>query len=300
MKILLTLNKTYRGLPDMGHWYVYEPLKQLGHEVYWYDTVNPEVKNYNKVVEHFKPDLIFCCLTNDRIIASHEPWQEIIRETDSGRTKTFNWFCDDTWRFDKFSSQACHSFNICSTPEPTYVEKYKSVGYENILLGMWHANSEFYSPRPFLERDVDACFIGAPNPSRNNFFKQADVSIEKIFGISNEEMFETHANTKIGINLSANQNDPSGGTQMKQRIFEIAAGASTILTEYHKGIEEFFELDKEIITFEAAEEFKEKINFLSKNDKVTKQIAAAGHQRFLAEHDSKIRLAKILKEIQEI
>ena len=125
MKILLTLNKTYRGLPDSGYWYVYMPLKQLGHEVYWYDTVNPDEKDYSKIIEQFKPDLIFCCVTNDRSIAPHEPWDEITQETKSGRTKTFNWFCDDTWRFDDFSSAACQCFNVCSTPDPRYIEKYK-------------------------------------------------------------------------------------------------------------------------------------------------------------------------------
>ena len=145
MKILLTLNKTYRGMPDAGHWYTYLPLKELGHEVYWYDTVNPPEKySYDKIIEHFKPDLIFCCMTGDRAITPYEPWEHIRRETVTGRTKTFNWFCDDTWRFDKFSKIACSCFTVCSTPEISYVDKYKKIGYNNILLGTWHANSDFY------------------------------------------------------------------------------------------------------------------------------------------------------------
>ena len=300
MKILLTLNKTYRNYPDTGYWYTYRPLIELGHQVYWHDTVNPEVKDYNKVVEHLKPDLIFCCLTGNRAITPYEPWETIRKETASGRTKTFNWFCDDTWRFEGGSSEICWGFTACSTPEPNYVEKYKSIGYENILLASWHANSNFYFPKPFLERDIEASFIGALSPARERFFEQIDVSIEKIFGISNKEMFETHSRTKIGINLSVNQNDPVKGTQMKQRIFEIAAGGGLILSEYHDGIEEFFDIDKEIITFKTPEEFKEKINFLSKNESVVRRVAKNGHKRFLAEHDSKIRLAKLLKEIKEI
>ena len=130
MKILLTLNRTYRGLPDTGYWYVYLPLKQLGHEVYWYDTVDPEQKNYSKIIETFKPDLIFCCMTGNPHITPHEPWEPIKKETDSGRTKTFNWFCDDTWRFDSFSNNACQYFNICSTPDPNYIIRVKMFSHD--------------------------------------------------------------------------------------------------------------------------------------------------------------------------
>ena len=111
MKILLTLNKAHRGHPDSNQWYVKQPLENLGHNVYQYDTVkgHPDDKPYSQIIEEFKPDLIFCMMTGDAGIAPKEPWPEIQRETNLGRTTTFNWFCDDTWRFDSFSSLACSS-----------------------------------------------------------------------------------------------------------------------------------------------------------------------------------------------
>jgi len=287
-------------MPDTGYWYTYLPLKQLGHEVYWYDTVDPDEKDYNKIVETFKPDLIFCCMTGNPDITPYEPWQSIKKETDSGRIKTFNWFCDDTWRFEGGSDQVCKLFSVCSTPEPTYIQKYKEIGYSNIILGNWHANSEFYPVRPFAEKDIEISFIGAPNPARNMFFDSISAPVQRIFGISQEEVFEAHARTKIGINLSFNDNDPQRKTQMKQRIFEVPAGAGLLFTEYHAGIEEFFEIDKEVVTFKTFGEFSEKANFLLKNPKVVERIAKAGHQRFLTEHDSKIRLANILEQIRSI
>ena len=300
MKILLTLNKTYRGLPDSGYWYVYMPLKQLGHEVYWYDTVNPDEKDYSKIIEQFKPDLIFCCVTNNRFIAPHEPWGEITQETKSGRTKTFNWFCDDTWRFDDFSSAACQCFNVCSTPDPRYIEKYKSAGYDNAILGAWHANSGFYPKIKFKKKDIDISFIGAPTPSRVKIFDNIDVPIENIFGVNMKELFLCHSRSKIGINFSINDNDPLHKTEIKQRIFEITAGSGLLLTQYHDGIEQFFEIDKEIITYKTTEELSEKSKVLLKNPKLVERIAAAGHKRFLAEHDSKIRLAVLLEKIRSL
>ncbi len=301
MKILLTTNKTYGGIPDAGQWYTYEPLLELGHEVYWYDTVDPVEKDYDKIIESFKPDLIFCCVTGNPAITPYEPWESIQRETASGRTTTFNWFCDDTWRFEA-SSQTCNSFNISSTPEPAYVEKYKERGYNNIILATWHANSAYYRHCAFEDKNIPLSFIGAMNPFRQKFFDivDRDVEVTKIFGLSQEGLFEIYCRSIIGVNLSFNANDPELKTQMKQRIFEVIAGQGLLVTQNHSGLEEFFEIDKEIITFESAGEFVAKVQFLLKKPSLVKKIAENGHKRFLAEHDSKIRLAQTLEKIKEL
>ena len=296
MKILLTSNKTYRGQPDMGFWYTYTPLEELGHEVYWYDTVNPEEKDYNKIIETFKPDLIFCCMTGDSAITPYEPWQIIKRETSLGRIKTFNWFCDDGWRFNSFSKDACQYFNVCSTPEPFYINKFKEAGYNNIILGAWYANSSYYSQINFHEKDIDISFVGYPTPERQLFFKACNLPIYNAYDVSQDELFRIYSRSKIGLNLSRNV---IGTTQMKLRMFEVLAGSGLLMTEYHEGIEEFFEIDKEIITFKSIDELTKKTNFLLKNPRLVERIADAGHKRFLKEHDSKIRLKQILKEIAE-
>ena len=300
MKILLTSNKTYRGVPDSAEWYIYQPLQELGHEVFWYDTVNPEEKDYVKVIEKFKPDLIFCCMTGDKSIAPYEPWHPIENETKTGRTKTFNWFCDDTWRFETFSRQVCRLFNVCSTPEPSYLGRYREYSYENIILGAWHANANCYPEINFREKIHDATFIGAPNPAREWFLKQSKNPVTHMYGLSQEDLFKTHSNTKIGINLSFNVNDSRGATQMKQRLFEVPAGGGLLVTEYHEGIEEFFDIDKEVVSFREIGEFNAKMQFLLSHPSTTEKMAAAGHRRFLAEHDSKHRLSRVLQQIGEI
>ena len=69
MKILLTTNKTLSNGKtkwlDGGYYNVYLPLKDMGHDVYFWDTVAPEDPDYQKVIDQFKPDLIFCCVTGD-------------------------------------------------------------------------------------------------------------------------------------------------------------------------------------------------------------------------------------------
>jgi len=80
----------------------------------------------------------------------------------------------------------------------------------------------------------------------------------------------------------------------------VPAGGGLLFTQYHPGIEEYYEIDKEIMTFESVSEYNQKVKFLLNNHKLLKHISEKGHKRFLKEHDSKIRLDKILKQVMEI
>jgi len=298
MRIILATNKT---LPrngkqelDTGYHYVQKPLEDLGHTVYFYDIISPEDPDFDVIVALFKPDLIFCCFTANPYIAPYEPWQSVANITETTDVKTFHWFCDDTWRFDNFSKTACKLFSYCSTPEPEYLEKYLLSGYNNILLGGWHANSEYYPP---TEKDIDISFVGGMNQSREEFFSGLKIPVTLGQGLSIEELFNFYCRSKIGVNLSLNSNDPEGKTQMKQRVFELAAAKAVVLTEYHSGLEAFFDTEKEIVTFSNKEEFIEKANYLLANPEEAEEIAERGHARFLKDHESKIRLKFILEEV---
>jgi spore maturation protein CgeB len=300
MKILLTANKTYRGFIDTTWWYFFMPLEEMGHNVCFYDTVHGADKSYSEIIDSFKPDLIFCIMTGDANIAPKEPWTEILKETNSGRTKTFNWFCDDTWRFDNFSKIACKYFTVCSTPEYDAVLKYKNIGYSNIVEANWHANSSFYKPTEFGDRTIPISFIGGITPIRKHFFNCINHEVKNFSKISQNEMYEVHCNSRMGLNLSINDNDPLRKTQMKQRVFEITAAGATLFTQYHKGIERYFEIDKEILTFKTPDEFNKKLSFLLSRPQLVKSIGSKGHKRFLQEHDSKKRLHKLLEKIKNI
>ena len=302
MKILLTINKTYRQQIDGGYYNIYLPLQQLGHEVYFYDTVSPEEKDYNKVIESFKPDLIYCCMTGNKSIAPFEPWEQIKKETDSGRTKTFNWFADDDWRFDNFSKHACHSCNVCPSNDEFSIDKFKEIGYSNIFIGDWHTNYDLFPKRAYEEKDIDLSFVGSLNPTRKSLIDYCEskgLEITKIFGVPHSELLDSFTRSKVGINVSTNDNHPQKITQVKLRIFEVTAGMGLLMTSYHKGIERYFDIDKEIISFKTSEEFVQKYNFLKTRPKLIKQIALKGHNRFLKDHESKVRLPRVLKEIEK-
>jgi spore maturation protein CgeB len=301
MKILLTLNKTYRGEIDGGYWNIYQPLQSLGHDVYLYDTVK-STEDFKKVVETFKPDLIYCCMTGNEVVAPREAaaLRQIQAETLSGRIITYNAFLDDAWRFDSFSRKIVENFRVCSTTEVGYLEKYKESGYGNILLFGLHSNLELYPKISYKDKDIGLSFVGHITESRARFLEYLqtkDLAVVRAQGVTHKEMLEVYARSKIGINLSINDNHPLKRTQIKQRLFEIPAAGSLLITEYHQGIERYYEIDKEIVVFKTNNEFVEKVKALQSRPQLAERIAAKGHARFKAQHDSKIALKKQLEEI---
>jgi spore maturation protein CgeB len=307
MKILLVVNKTLtngREVWDDGATQnLYMPLKKLGHDVYFYDTVEPPEPDFSKVVDQFMPDLIFCCLTNDRRIAAHEPWEEILKYTQSGLIKTFNWFCDDTWRFEEFSKYACHCFTACSTPEIRYIEKFKSeANYENIILGLWHSNIDLY-PKEEVSKKYDIVFCGHLNHDRATYLDylyERGIKTEYFHGLQYEEMVARLAEAKIGINFSKNHNGAEPVLQMKGRMFEVPAAKSLLLTEYAPGLENHYKIDKEVIAFKGPEELWQKAKMLLEKPELINKITANGHNRFMRDHESHVRLKGVLGEIEKI
>ena len=304
MKIILVTNQTLgRGRTqciDGGYYNFYIPLLELGHDVLFYDTIHGADKSFTELVDDFKPDLVFCCITGDCLITPYEPLEEIARITKSNKIKTFNWFCDDTWRFHNFSKDMCKNFTYCSTPEEKFIEKYKEAGYSNILEGNWHCNPSL-SPRGNFDKVLDLSFIGGINRERASILdrlRELGLQMQILNEISYEDLFKVYACSKIGFNLTTNSNDPEKKAQMKLRIFEVTAAGALLLTEEVDGLDKFFEIGKEVETFKTIDEAEEKIKYYLKNESAREKIAAAGHQRFLTDHSSKVRLAKLLAEIK--
>ena len=85
--------------------------------------------------------------------------------------------------------------------------------------------------------------------------------------------------------------------QIKARLFEVTAGNSLLCTEITPGLEEYYNIDEEVVTFSSPLELYSKCEYLLKNENVLKRISQNGFERFKKEHESKQRLPKILDKI---
>jgi len=282
---------------DYAFWNFFLPLSNLGHVVSFFDTSVFGNEQFKRDFDNFKPDLLFCVMTGDRTVCPNEPWESIHDITEKGTCKTFNWFCDDTWRFDDFSSKVCRNFHFCSTTERNFLDRFSSIGYENIRYANWHSNPDAYST-VFCQKSNLLGFIGNLNQDRERFISHLhseDFQVANVKNASFEDMIHLYSSSLAGLNFTKSASD--GRRQMKARIFEIPATRTLLLTERVDGIEEFFEVEKEIMTFDNEHELLEKVRWISRNAESSFKIALAGHQRYLRDHTSQVRLSNLLSSL---
>jgi spore maturation protein CgeB len=82
---------------------------------------------------------------------------------------------------------------------------------------------------------------------------------------------------------------------VNQRVFDVPACGSFLLTDHQKAIEELFEVGREIVTYKNIEEIPELVRFYLNNPDARKKIAMKGMERVLKEHTYKHRLGRIIE-----
>lgn len=284
---------------DYSFWNFYLPLKDLGYEVEFCDTSFEGNLELSSKISNFNPDLLFCIMTGDANYCPNEPWETLSNIKTSLGIKTFNWFCDDTWRFEDFSSKVCNIFDVCSTTNKDCLDKYREIGYENIILTNWHANENLYGNTCF-NKDVDISFVGGLHGQRKSyidFLNNKGLQINNPRNCSFEEMLWEYQRSKICLNFS--RCSVGSDNQMKARLFEVVGSKSLLVTERCPNLENYFIEDKEAIFFSSANELYEKISFLKSNDDILNKITEAGYNRFKEEHTSKKRLSKLLSRVKD-
>ncbi|MDZ7378779.1 MAG: hypothetical protein ONB06_05460, partial [candidate division KSB1 bacterium] len=81
-----------------------------------------------------RPEVAFFTLFKDEF----EPW--VIEELHKLGCVTFNWFTDDHWRFESFSSRWAPRFSYAITTDPGAVTRYRERGITNVIRSQWAVN----------------------------------------------------------------------------------------------------------------------------------------------------------------
>ena len=132
-------------------------------------------------------------------------------------------------------------------------------------------------------------------------FPRKNVISKKFKNINNPakfglDMFEIISNSKISLNIHG---DVAGDYAANMRMFETTGVGTCLLTDWKKNIHELFEIDKEIVTYKTADECIEKTKWLLANPQKTEEIAKAGQERTLKEHNYQKRAELLHKEIKK-
>ena len=107
---------------------------------------------------------------------------DVISHAPKSKYITINWFGDDTWRFEDFTSLYAPFFTYCITTDKFSISKYKNLGITKVILSQWAAiddeNFSKIAPLPFKH---EVSFIGGYNRYRAWFIKKLNKLLKIIF-----------------------------------------------------------------------------------------------------------------------
>lgn len=110
------------------------------------------------------------------------------------------------------------------------------------------------------------------------------------------ELGEVYKKSEINLNLTSVQM-PYG---VNQRVFDVPATASFLITDFQKDLLEIFEPEKDVVIFYNKEDLLEKVEFYQKRLFLREKISTSAYQKIRKAHTYHIRLAKLYKQVKEV
>ena len=331
MKILYAAMAYDYGIPENGESFEETNFKTalvgMGHDVHHFDFMERKrLVGTEKMREEFlafaevtDPDLVFLFLFTNEVDPS-----TIQAVRDRTKAPIINWFADDHWRFDGFSSRYAKVLDWSITTDADSLPKYHRARINNVILSQWACNRYVYRPAdPFPGYRYETSFVGQPHGNRAQVMADLDAAgiHTDCFGrgwpngrISTDEMIATFQCSKVNLNLSNSSKPPThevilrrllriGGSfgqrppQIKGRTFEIPGCAGFQLTERVPHLERYFRIGEEIAVYDDPRELPDAIRYWLSNDAEREAVARRGYERVMSEHTYDHRFTEILASI---
>ncbi len=307
-------NKVCKYAPywGFGHpfWlYDYQPLRKIFKKVIVYDYIermlNIGLKEINNelisLVKKEKPKYLVWPSVNFEFLES--TFDKIRREG----SYIVGLFFDDEFRFDNYSKYWIPHLDFCVTNVKEVINEYKKLGAYVIHVFVCHNVPVLNIDWSNIKMKYDVSFVGSRTYDRYLYIKKllklginvhvAGRGWTRRGWISLDEMLDIFKSSKINLNFSRT-NDKKFG--WKGRILEVINAGGFLLTEYRPGIEEFFEIDKEIVCFRNFEEMVEKIIYYLNHEEERSKIARAGWEKGIANYTPFHMYSKIFTEIESV
>lgn len=319
MKILCVLSRFAYGKPERGENYDYvnfiPALNRLGHEVEIFDSGErhryADFADLNLAllahIDSFRPNMIFCVLMH------YEVWIETLDIIRSNSPAVIvNWGTDDSWKFAQASRYFAKHIDLHVTTDWATEQAAQPAGFSNICGSQWAASSDKFSETlPSSECRFDVSFIGSMYGYRKDWIaelRKGEISVS-CFGhgtengvVSAAEIPEIYRTSRISLNFSGAGQNSSGasGRQIKARTFEVPGAGGFLLSETAPCLQKYFDVEREIATFETADDLVTRVRYFLDRSHERDIIAKAGHARVVANHTYEHRFSDILQQVQPI
>ncbi len=283
-----------------------EPLKKIFRHVLRFEVGEPYanegvIRMNNNIIELVKEKSPKYVIWPTR---TYEILEETFQEIRKLGSYIILWFLDDETRFDNYSKWWTPYTDYVFTADIGSLSFHKKLNAKAYHMPV-SAEPELFNPAQSTN-SYDISFVGsiyvADRTDLVKKFKNDGVSIAT-FGkgtkngfIEHDDMVNLFFSSKI--NICFTKSSANTRNQLKGKIFDITMSGGFLLCEYVEGIENFFELGKEIICFKNYNEALEKINYYLKHDTEREQIAKAGKIRARNELAQHKLLEKVFTEIE--
>jgi spore maturation protein CgeB len=203
-------------------------------------------------------------------------------------------------------------------PSEGSVNELKELGALDVKIVHFGVDPDLYTPMP-LKQDIDLFFFGNGSRDRENNIRMMITEPSRVlkyrFIISGRDLASDVGNailtppfsfiewrrqcssSKINLNVVRETHANVFGTSTS-RPFELAAMKSCIVSAPYKGLENWFDVGKEILIANSSRESIEIYQMLVDNVEVRKKMGQAAHDRVIREHTSRHRARQIIEIIR--
>lgn len=325
MKVLYVAMEHDYGDPSRGPSFEQTNFKSaldgMGHEVVQFDFMARDRavgrremrRELVEAASREGPDVVFFCLFTDEL----DP--ETLREVGvRAKAPTVNWFADDHWRFEDFTSIMAPAVDWSVTTDEDSLPKYRAAGIESVILSQWACNRYAYGPTDGpIEHGVT--FVGQAHADRPEVIaamREAGLEVE-CWGLGwpagrlgHDEMVRVFGTSAINLNLANSSTPPrtirarigkllgrgpseERPPQIKGRTFEVPGCGGFELTERVAHLDRYFDLEREIAVYDDTAGLIEQARHWMERPDERAAVAQAGYRRVMAEHTYDHRFAEI-------
>ena len=270
----------YGILENLGYEVIYSPYEEYNSDEFYYS-----IKEYN-------PDFVFH-VCYDLIHT------EFIKLRDF--TKVYVVQSDDDYRYDVFAKFWIPLVDGIISYPGNYTQYEKDGLGENQFVKInwgFNPNTMTYSGKNTTDIFLSHC--GGLHADREDKIQQFQLKGNYNVQLANncyyEEIKRVWSDSKFSLTFT--QNAMKTGQQVKGRVTEIP-NFSLMVSEYFTGLENYYDLEKEIVLFDSVEEAIDKIEYLNKNEKEYKKIFESGKKRVWNTNTHYHSWNNVLKQIDE-
>jgi spore maturation protein CgeB len=241
----------------------------------------------------------------------------IKRVKEESHAKVVLWYVDDPRYYDTIIRRIIGCFDYVFTVSPRAVSTYKEMGVRNVECLPVACDPNFHRRLDLSNDDrnrysCDVVFAGTYYRRRArlvNTLKKAGIKL-RIYGdywnplwsgngskpaLSGPEMVKSFNAAKIVLNVHA---DSDIGYKVNTRTFEATGCGSFVLTDRTYGVDDYFDIGKELACYDNERELVELAKYYLDSEKEREEVSLCGRERAYREHTYGSRLTHVLEALK--